>query len=153
HPGGHGANERKPRRGRPYVGHRPHHALPQAEGIRAGRRARRPIAPIRDAGTPLRVALDATYSTGRDLSGVGVYSRELMAALAAAHREARFRYCYRPHRLLRGLGERLPPNAGLAVLGEHWVPRADVFHALNQRLPLRRPRRTVVTFHDLFVLT
>jgi glycosyltransferase involved in cell wall biosynthesis len=34
------------------------------------------------------------------------------------------------------------------------VPRrADVFHGLNQRLPTIRPRRTVTTFHDLFVLT
>jgi glycosyltransferase involved in cell wall biosynthesis len=34
------------------------------------------------------------------------------------------------------------------------VPRrADLFHGLNQRLPTIRPRRTVTTFHDLFVLT
>ena len=33
------------------------------------------------------------------------------------------------------------------------MPRAAVFHALNQRLPHRPPRRAVVTFHDLFVLT
>ena len=31
--------------------------------------------------------------------------------------------------------------------------RADLFHGLNQRLPTIRPRRTVTTFHDLFVLT
>jgi endonuclease-8 len=34
-----------------------------------------------------------------------------------------------------------------------WLPRSDVFHGLNQRLPRKRPRRSVVTFHDLFVLT
>ena len=101
----------------------------------------------------MRIALDATYSTGRDLSGVGVYSRELMAALAAAHPEARFRYCYRPHRLLRALWETLPSNARRAPLGEWFVPRADLFHGLNQRLPQRCPRRAVCTFHDLFVLT
>ena len=31
--------------------------------------------------------------------------------------------------------------------------RSDLFHGLNQRLPSVRPRRTVTTFHDLFVLT
>ncbi len=30
---------------------------------------------------------------------------------------------------------------------------ADIFHGLNQRLPRRRMKRTVCTFHDLFVLT
>jgi glycosyltransferase involved in cell wall biosynthesis len=39
-------------------------------------------------------------------------------------------------------------------LQEPLVPRrADLFHGLNQRLPTVRPRRTVTTFHDLFVLT
>jgi len=33
------------------------------------------------------------------------------------------------------------------------VPRAAVFHGLNQRLPAASMRRAAVTFHDLFVLT
>jgi glycosyltransferase involved in cell wall biosynthesis len=99
------------------------------------------------------IALDATYSIGRDLSGVGVYSRELIAALAAAHPEARLRCCYRPHRFLRSFSEPLPPNARRGLLCERFTPRADLFHALNQRLPGRPPRPAVVTFHDLFVLT
>ena len=49
----------------------------------------------------MKVALDATYSLGDDLSGVGVYSREILFGLAARHPEARFRFCYRPHRYLR----------------------------------------------------
>ena len=102
----------------------------------------------------MKIALDATYSTGRDLSGVGVYSRELMAALAAAHPEACFRWCYRPHRLLRALGEPRPPNVRRRPLAGWLSPAADVFHGLNQRLPARRPPpRSVCTFHDLFVLT
>ncbi len=102
----------------------------------------------------MTVALDATYSLGDDLSGVGVYSRELMAGLARAHPETRFLYCYRPHRFLRSWRERLPPNARRRLLAEPIVPRwADLFHGLNQRLPATRFRRTVVTFHDLFVLT
>jgi glycosyltransferase involved in cell wall biosynthesis len=40
------------------------------------------------------------------------------------------------------------------MLAEPVIPRkAALFHALNQRLPASRPRRTVTTFHDLFVLT
>jgi len=39
-------------------------------------------------------------------------------------------------------------------LQEPLLPRAaDIFHGLNQRLPTKRLRRTVTTFHDLFVMT
>ena len=31
----------------------------------------------------MKIALDATYSLGENLSGVGVYSREMLAGLAA----------------------------------------------------------------------
>jgi len=107
------------------------------------------------------VALDATYSIG-EISGVGVYSRELLSSLAGAHPEARFLYCYRPHRFPKSWRERLPGNArrGLltdgsgagAILPFGWR-RAALFHGLNQRLPAARHRRAVVTFHDLFVLS
>jgi len=102
----------------------------------------------------LNIALDATYSVGRDLSGVGVYSGELLAGLARAHPADRFQFCYRLHRILRSFGSRLPANAGRFLLGDHRAPRsADLFHGLNQRLPAVRLRRAVTTFHDLFVLT
>ena len=107
----------------------------------------------------MTVALDATYSVGDELSGVGVYSRELMGGLARAHPEARFLYCYRLHRFLRSWRESLPGNSRRALLTEglalpypSWR-RAAVFHGLNQRLPAVRRQRTVVTFHDLFVLS
>lgn len=102
----------------------------------------------------MNIALDATYSLGGDLSGVGVYSREMLWGLAEAHPAARFRFCYRPHRFFRSLGEALPGNASRYLLGEARAPRAaDVFHGLNQRLPRARLRHAVTTFHDLFVLT
>jgi O-antigen biosynthesis alpha-1,2-mannosyltransferase len=102
----------------------------------------------------LNIALDSTYSVGAGLSGVGVYSREMLEGLARAHPGDRFAFCYRPHRFLRSLRERLPPNAGRFLLGDTRAPRsADVFHGLNQRLPHARLRRAVTTFHDLFVLT
>lgn len=97
------------------------------------------------------VALDATYSVGRRLTGVGVYSREIMNGLMDAHPEAEFLHCYRAHRLWRGWqtsGTRTRPLGE----GRPWF-RYDVFHALNQRLPMHRLRRAVCTFHDLFVLT
>jgi len=102
----------------------------------------------------LTIALDATYSTGRNLSGVGVYCREILSGLARTRPSESFRWCYRPHRLRPGLGESRPPNVSLRPLFESWqVFRADLFHGLNQRLPSSRFRRTVCTFHDLFVLT
>jgi len=102
----------------------------------------------------LRIALDATYSLGDQLSGVGLYSREILLGAAAAHPEACFDYCYRPHRYFRSWSVDLPPNARRRLLAEPFGPRsADVFHGLNQRLPHIPLRRAVVTFHDLFVMT
>ncbi|MBK9168782.1 MAG: glycosyltransferase family 4 protein [Bryobacterales bacterium] len=100
------------------------------------------------------IALDATYSVGSGLTGVGVYCREVLYGLAAAHPEARFRFCYRPHRFFKAFREPLPSNARRGLLQEPlgwgW---SELFHGLNQRLPRTRLRRAVTTFHDLFVLT
>jgi glycosyltransferase involved in cell wall biosynthesis len=102
----------------------------------------------------LTLALDATYSVGRNMSGVGVYSRELLEGLAAARPDLRFKWCYRPHRLWRGLQERRPANAGVGVLVDGLAPRGvRLFHGLNQRMPTQRFARSVCTFHDLFVMS
>lgn len=99
-------------------------------------------------------ALDATYSVGPAPSGVGVYSREILNGIAALRPHDRFLYCYRAHRLWRGLRAVRPVNARPTVLFESWAPfHCDIFHGLNQRLPRQRFRRTVCTFHDLFVMT
>jgi glycosyltransferase involved in cell wall biosynthesis len=79
-----------------------------------------------------------------------VYSREITFGLARAHPETRFLYCYRPHRFVRSFTDSLPANARRRIL--RGAPRADLFHALNQRVD-HRARRTVTTFHDLFVMT
>jgi glycosyltransferase involved in cell wall biosynthesis len=100
------------------------------------------------------IALDATYSIGDALSGVGLYSHEILMGLAGAHPEARFDFCYRPHRYLRARRAPLPPNARRRLLAEPLGPRgADLFHGLNQRLPRIPMRRAIATFHDLFVMT
>ena len=96
------------------------------------------------------IALDATYSLGRNLSGLGVYSREMLFGLARAHPEERFLFCYRPHRFARSFQEVLPANASRRLLAG--APPGDLFHALSQRVDARG-RITVTTFHDLFVMT
>jgi len=102
----------------------------------------------------LQIALDATYSLDENLSGIGVYSRELLRGLAAVHPEAEFLWCYRAHRLRQSWKETLPHNCRRKLLQEPVAPRrVDLFHGLNQRLPRARFRHTVATFHDLFVLT
>lgn len=103
----------------------------------------------------MRIALDATYSLGRNLTGVGVYSRELLFGLARAHVEADFLYCYRAHRYFRSFRDALPFNAKRAWLrsGGFWPRSATLFHGLNQRLEGVRAKRMVSTFHDLFVIT
>lgn len=97
----------------------------------------------------MAIALDATYSLGDNLSGVGVYSREILYGLAEAHPEERFQFWYRPHRFLPARREPLPSNAVRKLL----PPAARLFHGLNQRLPYFPLRHPVATFHDLFVLT
>jgi glycosyltransferase involved in cell wall biosynthesis len=96
------------------------------------------------------IALDATYSLGRNLSGVGVYSREILFGLSQSHPREKFLFCYRPHRFLRSWRDSLPGNASRRIL--RGAPRVSLFHALNQRVD-EQARRTVVTFHDLFVMT
>ncbi len=101
------------------------------------------------------IALDATYSTGNSLSGVGIYSREILWGLAEAHPETQFRWCFRPNRILRSWNDRLPSNASRGLLRYAGAPKkARLFHALNQRVEF--PQKTVpviTTFHDLFVMT
>jgi glycosyltransferase involved in cell wall biosynthesis len=98
----------------------------------------------------VNIALDATYSLDRNLSGVGVYSREVLFGLARSHPHDRFLFTYRPHRFLRSFRDPLPRNAARRML--NGSPKADLFHALNQRVDAPA-RRTVTTFHDLFVIT
>jgi glycosyltransferase involved in cell wall biosynthesis len=102
----------------------------------------------------VNISLDATYSLGDALSGVGVYSREILHGLAEAYPEDRFSWCYRSHRFRESRGEAVPPNVRQRLMLEPLWPRGlDLFHGLNQRLPRLPLRRAVATFHDLFVLT
>ena len=101
----------------------------------------------------MKIALDATYSLDPNLSGVGVYSREVLYGLASGHPEAGYLFCYRPHRYLRSFSARLPAGCHRRLLWNEWPASADLFHGLNQRIHSTHYRRTVSTFHDLFVMT
>lgn len=95
----------------------------------------------------MRIALDATYSVDPTPSGVAVYSRELMNGLALSHPEDEFLRCYR---WKQWRGSKLH---GRLLLPPFRTFKADLFHALNQRVDSRPARRVVSTFHDLFVMT
>ena len=100
------------------------------------------------------ISLDATYSIGEELSGVGLYSAEILQGLASAHPETQFDFRYRSHRFLAARRAAFPANVSKRLLAEPLGPRtADLFHGLNQRLPRMKLRRTVATFHDLFVIS
>jgi glycosyltransferase involved in cell wall biosynthesis len=82
-----------------------------------------------------------------------VYSSRLIASLAKAHPRDRILLCYRIKPFLRAPRPEFE-NARKRLLAPR-LPlfRADLFHALNQRLDYRPARSVVCTFHDLFVLT
>lgn len=79
-----------------------------------------------------------------------MYSRRILYGMASAQPATDFYFHYRSHRFLRSLREPLPPNAHRRLL--KGAPSSEIFHALNQRVDARA-RRTVSTFHDLFVMT
>jgi glycosyltransferase involved in cell wall biosynthesis len=101
----------------------------------------------------VRIALDASYSVGRQLTGIGVYSSRLIASLAKAHPRDRILLCYRAKPFLAAPQPRFENVRRRLLAPSLPLFRADLFHALNQRVDYRPARRVVSTFHDLFVLT
>jgi glycosyltransferase involved in cell wall biosynthesis len=105
----------------------------------------------------VKIGIDASYSIDRQPTGVGIYSRRLIEALAAQTPANEFTLCYRANRYLRSWRGPLPTNCRRALLESIALPgltrRLDLFHGLNQRLPELRFRRAVSTFHDLFVIS
>jgi glycosyltransferase involved in cell wall biosynthesis len=101
----------------------------------------------------MRISLDATYSVDPHPSGVAVYSREILDGLARLHAEHEYLHCYRIKQFRKTTGPRFANVHNRLLLPPLPTFRADLFHALNQRVD-RRPARSVVsTFHDLFVIT
>lgn len=99
------------------------------------------------------IAADATYTLDPNPTGIAVYSSELLNGMAAAHTDADFLFCYRPHRFLRSLSQPMRPNIWRWPLIERGPRPGDLFHGLNQRLTAKRWPLQVATFHDLFVMS
>ena len=91
----------------------------------------------------MRIALDATYSLGPALTGVGVYSREILHGLAHRRPQARYTFCYRSNKFFKSFTDKLPPGASRRPFTDSWLPPHDLFHGLNQRVPAAHTRRCV----------
>ena len=106
----------------------------------------------------VKVALDATYAAYPERTGTGVYSEKLIWALATClpvEERSRFRLilAFRPGPYLRWARKRKWPDGfSLSPLLDSWVclPRATLFHGLNQRLPEKPYPLQVVTIHERF---
>jgi glycosyltransferase involved in cell wall biosynthesis len=101
----------------------------------------------------VRIALDATYANQAQPSGVGIYSRRLLDGLAERYPDDTFLHCLRPKAFFRESGSRWGNVRWRMLLPPMPLFRADLFHALNQRVDQRPAPRVVSTFHDLFVIT
>jgi alpha-1,3-rhamnosyl/mannosyltransferase len=111
------------------------------------------------------IALDATYTVDREPTGVTVYSRGLIEALAKLDRAHRYLLCYRLSRFgrrnefLRPANSRggRGPTFSIKLYQEpltFWLPwQASLFHSLAQRPPGFAFQKEVVTVFDLFTLT
>ena len=104
------------------------------------------------------MALDATYAAHPNPTGIGIYSKKLIQALARripAEPRSRNRLvlAFRPGPFAQWAWRRKwPAPFHIAPLLDPWlsVPRATLFHGLNQRLPERRYALQVVTLHERF---
>ena len=101
----------------------------------------------------MRVALDATYSVDPHPSGIAIYSRELMSGLVRAFPQDRYLHCFRPKQFLRSGSSGASNASRRLLLPPALTFKANLFHALNQRVDKRPAKRVVTTFHDLFVIT
>jgi O-antigen biosynthesis alpha-1,2-mannosyltransferase len=101
----------------------------------------------------VRVALDATYSVDRHPSGIAIYSQELLSGLARRYEEHEFVHCYRLKQWRRATRYRAPNVEVRPLVPPLPTFRADIFHALNQRVDTRPAKIVISTFHDLFVMT
>src|SRR5271157_3396903 len=111
------------------------------------------------------IGLDATYTVEPKPSGVAVYSRKLIEALATLETPHRFLLCYRLSRFARRR-EFLRPASTPGSKKSHfsvrlfqqpltfWLPwQAQLFHSLAQRPPAFHFRREIVTVFDIFPIT
>lgn len=111
------------------------------------------------------IALDATYTVDREPTGVTVYCRRLIEALATLDKAHRFLLCYRLSRFGRRNqflrpGDSSNPRGPAFCIKLYqepltfWLPwQAQLFHSLAQRPPAFTFQKEVVTVFDHFTLT
>ena len=111
------------------------------------------------------LALDATYTVDPEPSGIAVYSRKLIEALAGLETPHRFLLCYRLSRFGRRREFLHPATRTGSAKAQFsvrfyqepltfWLPwQADLFHSLAQRPPAFRFKREIVTVFDIFPIT
>ena len=110
------------------------------------------------------IAIDATYALELNPSGIAVYSRRILEALADLESPHRFLACYRLSRFGRRRGFFRPPRKSarhpefsVRLYQEpltFWLPhQAQLFHSLAQRPPGFRFGKEVVTVLDIFPIT
>lgn len=107
----------------------------------------------------MTIALDATYTLERQPSGIAVYSRKLIEALAELESPHQFLLCYRlsrwrqRHNFLRPADPRFRVRYLQPPLTFWLALEAEVFHSLAQRPAAFPFRREIVTIHDVFPLS
>ncbi len=102
----------------------------------------------------MRIGLDATYSIDKTPTGVAVYCQEMLRGLAVGKFADGWDWFYRSKSYWKAASTVHPPTVRARLLTDWLGPRSvDLFHGLNQRLPRRRFRKQIATFHDLFVLS
>ena len=108
----------------------------------------------------IRLALDATDAAHPAPTGIGIYSRKLIDALAqrmSAAEDSPFRLllCIRPGPYLRWAWKRnWPAPLHVSLLLDPWLqyPHATLYHGMSQRLPKFPYPAQVVTLHDRYPL-
>lgn len=105
----------------------------------------------------MRIALDVSSAVRPEATGVAVYIRQLVAALAKAGAEDAFTLVHRLSRVRHRSQFVKPPAANFRtkLMAEGWHPfwgrQVDVFHGLDARLPGPWMKAgLVVTIHDVF---
>lgn len=101
----------------------------------------------------MRIALDATYSIDPHPSGIAIYSRELLKGLSHQFPDDELIQSYRAKQFLRVQADPSRRVRRRLLLPPLPTFRAEIFHALNQRVDRRPAPGVVTTFHDLFVMT
>ena len=108
----------------------------------------------------IRLALDATDAAHPEPTGVGIYARKLIEALArrkqlAEEPPCQLLLCFRPGPYLRWAWRRKWPAAfRVAPLLDPWLkyPDAALYHGMSQRLAKHPYPAQVVTLHDRYPL-